>query len=496
MPSRSIIHCVFALSVATSLACTTTNVVTRSKLVRTHEEVSHPRQPTSLAPRVQVDGDAERTRVVVDVDVAGSCTVTEAKHYEDTRYETSTGNGVAANTGAVMTVAGLVALPTGLIAGGLAEDKTISTAGVIGGLAVFALGQVVWALEPDETTERPLDTTVRKELAQESRACTGVPAEGTLVQVVDEGGRTLSSDSTNAKGHVEFDILASDAPHHVVVAGKPAGHAAFSSHTPVAVEPTPALTEPAENEPTVELPLRFEITRTGITLNDVAIPLQPKLEFLVGLLGKPSRVTTGANRVHVYDELGVLLYEPYDGNVKQITIQLTARERYEHTPHEAFAGALTVGQRMLDANTETELGARVTGSVLDTKTSYRFPAQGYGVSLNGSPKHALEDVVVDFQRPPYTGSEPHPQELECERGNAAACSVLAFSFSSGHDFPKNYAKALRYGTKACQGGSALGCVILASIHREGKGIPASHVKAREYDLRACQLGLSLPQCER
>ncbi|MBA2538956.1 MAG: hypothetical protein H0V17_04920 [Deltaproteobacteria bacterium] len=94
--------------------------------------------------------------------------------------------------------------------------------------------------------------------------------------------------------------------------------------------------------------IKIVITGTSVSLNGVAITGKPYLKDIEAIYGKPDRVWDqgGANRIHTYDKLGMVLYEPRDGRVISTTFPYRALGG-TYDPSTMFGGSITVDGRAM-----------------------------------------------------------------------------------------------------------------------------------------------------
>src|SRR5438445_174543 len=99
----------------------------------------------------------------------------------------------------------------------------------------------------------------------------------------------------------------------------------FSSTTRRPSERRPSRTRIASGcSSAISDPRRVSVTwsQNGVVINGNTVGPTMSLEELERWLGKPDRVSSGVNRIHTYDKLGIHVYEPYDGMVHTLSIDL------------------------------------------------------------------------------------------------------------------------------------------------------------------------------
>ncbi len=97
--------------------------------------------------------------------------------------------------------------------------------------------------------------------------------------------------------------------------------------------------------------LKIAITGTSVSMNGVAVSGKPYLKDIEAIYGKPDRAWdsgsgAGGNRVHTWDKLGLIVYEPKDGRAVSATFPYrTVSANYDPTTW--FGGTITVdGHKM------------------------------------------------------------------------------------------------------------------------------------------------------
>ncbi len=94
--------------------------------------------------------------------------------------------------------------------------------------------------------------------------------------------------------------------------------------------------------------VRVEIAAGGkVSLQGTEISGKPMLADIEKILGKPSRVWDkkgGANRIHTWDDLGLIVYEPYNGHAISLTMPYKAMSN-DFSPKTLFKGRVSLDGR-------------------------------------------------------------------------------------------------------------------------------------------------------
>lgn len=166
-----------------------------------------------------------------------------------------------------------------------------------------------------------------------------------------------------------------------------------------------------EQTPGSELPpsAKFEIKldETDLYINGTKLTLPVKPDTLVELLGKASRVVpTEVNTIWVWDDLGVLAYQPPNVDVaKSVNIALGPRD-YEFWPKKVFQGTLTLdgapitpGTTMQAINRKKKGRPLVRDSLLPflSTISYDTTVVSIDREKNGEPDAAGDIVELSME---------------------------------------------------------------------------------------------------
>jgi len=90
--------------------------------------------------------------------------------------------------------------------------------------------------------------------------------------------------------------------------------------------------------------VRVEVVGSKVKLQGIEIGGKPRLDDIVKIFGKPDRVWDkkgGANRIHVWDDLGFIVYEPYDGRAISLTMPYKSMNN-DFSPNTLFKGRVSL----------------------------------------------------------------------------------------------------------------------------------------------------------
>jgi hypothetical protein len=167
-------------------------------------------------------------------------------------------------------------------------------------------------------------------------------------------------------------------------------------------------------------PVTVFISGTRITVNNREFAATPQLTDVFAILGKADRVwdtATGTNRIHTWDRLGVIAYEPKDGRVVSLTMPFK-KMGMDYDPAVMFTGSITVDGKVLGATTTlAALKVRPGATQPYGATSVVFAKGEFNVftsgKAEGSPIDLVEISMWKKQKvapaavaPPPTGSGP------------------------------------------------------------------------------------------
>jgi hypothetical protein len=260
------------------------------------------------------------------------------------------------------------------------------------------------------------------------------------------------------------------------------------------------------------------VTGTRLTINGIAISGKPRLADLERVFGKADRRWDKGghtNRVHTWDKLGLVVYEPFDGRCVSATFPFKPMTP-SFNPTTMFAGSITVDGKPLAATTDYATVKARPGAEARFASSITFDRGDFHVFMTAEPPgHTLDLVELSFwQRgrndddddggetgddggdddPAPVMREPpamRPIEDDCRGGDAKKCTSLALAYQTGANVAKRAETAWQYAKLACDGGDAFGCRMLGSMYDAGRGVAVSRPEARRLWQRACTLGDSV-----
>lgn len=115
--------------------------------------------------------------------------------------------------------------------------------------------------------------------------------------------------------------------------------------------------------------LNIQITGKAVTINDVNISNAWNLKEVQGVLGKSKHITKGRkiNRIHMYDDMGIMLYEgPKNsrekGHVKAMDVFFDTQSHGAYFTKNTYSGKIQIEGLDLDKHvTLAMLKAKLTG---------------------------------------------------------------------------------------------------------------------------------------
>lgn len=275
---------------------------------------------------------------------------------------------------------------------------------------------------------------------------------------------------------------------------------------PAATAPEP----PARALPRTTRDVIVKITGGKIELNGVAISATPKVADVIAILGKPDRVWDqgGANKIHTWDTLGVLVYEPYDGRCISATFPYKPMGQ-SFNPATMFGGSISLDGRPLTSKTALPSVKQWPGATTPySSASVVFDRGDLHVFTldERKPSGRIDLVELSFwqrgprRAPPDDGDDDDDDDrpaapdrvgalaLECRAGDARMCTRLALVYQTGHGVAKDPAAALAMAKLGCDGGDAFACTMAGNMYEAGRGASKSHADAVTAWKRACKLG--------
>jgi hypothetical protein len=283
---------------------------------------------------------------------------------------------------------------------------------------------------------------------------------------------------------------------------------AIACRTP-APAPALAVASPGSASPTAPIAARPKPARTAevvvtitgpkVVMNDVEISGKPAVTDLVAVFGKPDRTWDqgGANKVHTWDALGVIVYEPFDGRAISVTFPYKPMKQ-AFDPKMLFGGSITVdGRKLTAATTLAQVKTWPRATMPYSQSSVVFDKGDVHVFTIEEQPGTIDLVEVGFwQRGKADpGEEPEAEldragaiELSCNGGDARMCTRLALLHQVGVLAAKDPARTFELAKQACMRGDAFGCIVVGNMYEAGRGTARSQPEATAAWQRACKLG--------
>ena len=231
-----------------------------------------------------------------------------------------------------------------------------------------------------------------------------------------------------------------------------------------------------------------------VTINGVAISGRPMVKDVVAVLGKPNRTWDegGANKVHTWDKLGVVIYEPYDGRCISATFPFKPME-HSFTPATLFGGKL-----LLDGNA---LHARLTLDVVKKWPGATFPYGTGSTVFDRDDVHvftqsedgaagSLDLVEISFWQRGETdaGDLDNADEQACRGGDGRVCVRVALAYQMGHGVEQDLANMFVFAKLGCDASNGFACTMLGNALAAGAGTAKNPAEAKAAWDKACKLG--------
>lgn len=238
-----------------------------------------------------------------------------------------------------------------------------------------------------------------------------------------------------------------------------------------------------------------------ITINGIKVSGTPQVADIEAIFGPPDRTwDKGAeNKIHTWDKIGLLVYEPYDGRCVSATFPYKASQNV-YTPKATFAGTIKLDGRAFTPVLDLKQVKAWPGATQPyTGTSIVFDRDEFHVFTitepGGTP--GLDLVELSFWQHPKDQPvrRPLPQrvvgseiEEDCRGGDYTKCTSLALSMQTGANGRKNIERAFELAKLGCTGGDAFACLMIGNMYEAGRGTKVNKIEARVSWKRACTLG--------
>lgn len=268
---------------------------------------------------------------------------------------------------------------------------------------------------------------------------------------------------------------------------------------------------PAHRLPQRTADVRIIVTGKVITFNGVPLSGHPTIADIKAIYGEPDRTwdSGGANRIHTWDALGVLVYEPYaadgrtgDGRCISATFPFKAMSP-SFSPKALFGGTVTLDHKTFAPKLSLGGMLKWPGATQPyTKQSIVFDREEFHVfTIEENAGKGLDLVEISFwQTPDVKPGRPAPRVPDntdgddCKPDDVPHCTNRALAYQSGTAGRKSFERAFELVKIACAGGDVFGCVMIGNMHDAGKGTPQNKAEAKTAWKRACTLGYK-PACE-
>jgi hypothetical protein len=247
--------------------------------------------------------------------------------------------------------------------------------------------------------------------------------------------------------------------------------------------------------------IRIVVTNKTITMNGATISGTPMVADIEAIYGKPDRTwdSGGANKVHTWDQIGLLVYEPYDGRCISATFPYKPMST-SFTPKKLFSGSIILDGKTFEpklalATIKTWKGATQPY----TPASIVFDRDDFHVFTIEEAKGGSIDLVeLSFwqrgrgERParktPTARIVIDEAEDECKGGDGTRCTSLALAYQTGAKGRKNPERAYELAKLGCTAGDAFACLMVGNMLDAGRGVIKSPTEAKTAWKRACTLG--------
>jgi hypothetical protein len=264
----------------------------------------------------------------------------------------------------------------------------------------------------------------------------------------------------------------------------------------------PVTVDSGSDPPPPASDVRVVITGKTITMNGKPITGTPMVRDFISVFGKPTRTwdSGGPNRIHTWDAIGLLVYEPKDGRAVAATFPYRAMAS-TFTPKNLFAGSIVLDGKAFTPKLSLQAIKSWRGATRPySESSVVFDRGDFHVfTIEEARGTAIDLVELSFwqkgklaTRPP--GRKPQPNiipdehEEECRNGDASRCTSLALAYQTGARGQKNAERAFALAKQGCAGGDPFACLMLGNMLDAGHGVAKSATEAKAAWKRACTLG--------
>ncbi|MEO8703287.1 MAG: tetratricopeptide repeat protein, partial [Kofleriaceae bacterium] len=273
-----------------------------------------------------------------------------------------------------------------------------------------------------------------------------------------------------------------------------------SPAAPVAAAP-PIVPAPGRAVPVATTDVNIAIAGLRVVMNGTEIAGKPMVADLIAVYGKPDRTWDqgGANKVHTWDRIGMLVYEPYDGRAISVTFPYKPMGQ-SFDPQTLFGGAISIdGRRFTATTTLTTVKSWPNATMPYSPSSVVFDRADVHIFTIEEKAGTIDLVEISFWQLGKSVPRGRPErapvdhatgtlELECREGDARMCTRLALIHQTGTLAAKDHARAFDFAQRGCQHGDAFGCVVVGNMYEAGRGTTKSRPEAVLAWQRACKLG--------
>lgn len=254
------------------------------------------------------------------------------------------------------------------------------------------------------------------------------------------------------------------------------------------------------------------ITGKTIAINGVPVSGKPTIRDIEAIFGKPDRTwdSGGANKVHTWDNIGLLVYEPYDtdgstGDGRCISATFAYKPMSpSFSPKIMFGGTIQLDGKAFDPTLSLKSVLSWPAATQPyTKASLVFDREDFHVfTIEENDGKNLDLVEISFWQRGQDKEKPKrpvPQvpdsdEDHCKNGDVPHCTNRALAHQTGTSGRRNFERAFELVRISCAGGDVFGCLMLGNMYDAGKGTAQNKVEAKAAWKRGCTLGYK-PACE-
>ncbi len=254
------------------------------------------------------------------------------------------------------------------------------------------------------------------------------------------------------------------------------------------------------------------ITGKTIQINGVPLSGKPTVRDMQAIFGKADRTwdSGGANKVHTWDNLGLLVYEPYDsdgttGDGRCISATFAYKPMSpSFSPKVMFGGTIQLDGKAFDPTLSLKAVLKWPAATQPyTKASLVFDREEFHVfTIEETDGTNLDLVEISFWQKAQDKEKPKRpiprvaelDEDDCKNGDVPHCTNRALAHQTGASGRRNFERAFELVRIACAGGDVFGCLMLGNMYDAGKGTAQNKAEAKTAWKRGCTLGYK-PACD-